>query len=176
MSTSKDNIFVPFATGDDITHLFRLPDPSKDEQTLFSDINISSLTKQFTALPVEILPSRDVVPESTLFGVFSEDVNPPSSPVSSILSSQEDVTQLTLPDDDVWQHADEVECQARKVDIWESFGSGRENLVTGTNPFVTEQRPKVFDKLLRRHMNHIYSPNESGVVVDEHLFREVYFL
>src|SRR5579859_124831 len=106
MSTSKDNIFVPFATGDDITHLFRLPDPSKDEQTLFSDINISSLTKQFTALPVEILPSRDVVPESTLFGVFSEDVNPPSSPVSSILSSQEDVTQLTLPDDDVWQHAD----------------------------------------------------------------------
>jgi hypothetical protein len=31
----------------------------------------------------------------------------------------------------------------------------------------------VFDELLQRHMNHIYSPHESGIVVDEVLFREV---
>lgn len=172
MSTSKGNLFTRHVTGDDISHLLHVL--QTDEENLFSSIDLPALTKQITSLPVDILLVKQEIPESTLFGVFSEDVQPPLSPVESILSLQEEVTQHTIPDvDDVWQDADEFPPPTKKVDTWETFGVGRRDGRIGANPFVTEQRPKVFDELLRRHMNHIYSPNESGIVVDEHLFREV---
>lgn len=172
MKTVKETLFSPFATGGDVSHLFRVA-PSNDGNTLFSS-DITALTKQFTSKPVDILPQQQQdVPPSTLFGIFSEDVQPPPSPASSIMSLPEEVTQHTIPEDDVWEHADSHAPLTRKVDTWESFGMGRRNISIGVNPFVTEQSPKMFDELLRRHMNHIYSPNESGIVVDEHLFREV---
>ena len=172
MSTSEVNLFIPRASRDDVSRLFHVP--QTDEENLFSSIDLPALTKQITSLPVDILLVKTEIPESTLFGIFSEDVQPPLSPVESILSLQEEVTQHTIPDvDDVWQDADEFPGPTKKVDTWETFGVGRRDGRIGVNPFVTEQRPKVFDELLRRHMNHIYSPNESGIVVDEHLFREV---
>jgi hypothetical protein len=175
MPASKDTLFASYATGDDVSRLFRATTPS-DEKTLFSSIDLSSLTKQITSLPVELLPLPQEIPESTLFGLFSEDLRPPLSPVSSILSFQEEVTQHTIPDDDdVWRNADELPPPSNKVDTWETFGAGRgQEDIIRVNPFVTEQRPKVFDQLMRRHMNHIYAPYESGIIVDEHLFREVF--
>lgn len=175
MSATQDTLFSSYAAEGDITRLFRVT--QTDEENLFSSIDLPSLTKQITSLPVELVPLQQEIPESTLFGTFSSDGvhQPPLSPVSSILSLQEEATQHTLPDDDdVWQHADELPPPTKKVDTWETFGAGRRSgIVVEVNPFVTEQRPTVFDELLRRHINHIYAPNESGIVADEHLFREV---
>ena len=168
MST-KDTLFTPFATGGDVSYLFR---SLSEQETLFSTTNIPSLTKQFTSLPINPLPRQDV-PPSTLFGAFSNDIQPPLSPTSSILSLPEEITQHTIPDDDLWQHADEQPPSAKRLDTWESFGAGRRSSSVHGNPFVTEQNPRDFDELLQRHMNHIYSPNESGIVVDAYLFREV---
>lgn len=168
----EDSLFSPYATGKDVSYLFRVTSAA-EQDTLFSDINIPSITQQFTSLPVDILPPVQDVPESTLFGAFSEQVQSPSSPSSSCLSLPEEVTQHTIPDDDdLWQHTDS-QPPVSKVNTWESFGAQRTDNFVKVNPFVTEQSPKVFDELLRRHMNHIYSPNESGTVVDEYLFREV---
>jgi hypothetical protein len=64
----------------------------------------------------------------------------------------------------------------QKINTWESFGAGRRDVSLCGNPFVTEQSPEMFDELLRRHENHIYSPNESGTVVDEYFFRDVSLL
>jgi hypothetical protein len=172
MSTSKDNLFSVPATGDDISRLFHVS--YTDDENLFSSIDLPALTKQITSLPVDILPVKQEIPESSLFGVFSQQVQSPSSPVESILSLQEEVTQHTIPDeDDLWRDAETFPRTTNKVDTWETFGVGLPNRDIGVNPFVTEQRPRVFDELLRRHMNHLHAPNESGIVVDEHLFREV---
>jgi hypothetical protein len=169
MST-QDTLFTPFATGGDVSYLFR--PLSQEQETLFSTTHIPSLTRQFTSLPINPLPRQDV-PASTLFGTFSNDIQPPSSPASSILSLPEEITQHTIPDDDLWQHADEQAPSSKRLDTWESFGAGRRSIPVDGNPFMTEQNPRVFDELLQRQMNHIYSPNESGNVVHAYLFREV---
>lgn len=174
MSATKDNIFTPFATGGDVSHLFRTLSP-EEQDTLFSTTNIPSLTKQFTSLPINVLPHKDET-SSVLFGSFSNEIQSPSSPTSSILSLPEEVTQHTIPDDDLWQQASSQPSPSSKIDTWESFGASREEVFLHGNPFVTEQNPKVFDELLKRHMNHIYSPSESGTIVDEYLFREVCLL
>jgi hypothetical protein len=169
--TTKETLFTQHATGEDVSHIYRVTSVL-EKDTLFSNIDIPSLTKQITSLPIEVLPRQDIH-QSTLFGDFSEDVDSPPSPASSYLSLPEEVTQRTI-DDDLWQHADTYPVESRKVDTWESFGVGRSGDVVRGNPFVTEQDPRVFDELLRRHMNHIYSPNESGTIVDEIIFREVH--
>lgn len=171
MST-KDTLFTPFATGGDVSYLFRSLSHDQEQETLFSTTNIPSLTKQFTSLPINPLPRQDV-PASTLFGSFSNDIQPPSSPTSSILSLPEEITQHTIQDDDLWQNADEQPPSSKRLDTWESFGAGRRSSFVHGDPFVTEQNPTVFDELLQRQMNHIYSPNESGIVVHAYLFREV---
>ena len=167
----KDTLFSHSADGD--TSCFvSVP----ESETLFSSTDIPLLTKQFTSSrPITLLPQQqNNVPQSTLFGFFSDEAIPPS-PVSSILSLQEEVTQHTLPDDDddVWNQSDSLSPTTRKVDTWESFGVDRKGVRQEGNPFVTEQHPKLFDELLRSHMNHIFAPNESGILVDEFLFREV---
>ena len=148
-----------------------------ETNTLFSSTDIPLLTKQFTSThPINLVPpQQDNLPQTTLFGSFSDDDVVPPSPVSSILSLQEEITQHTLPDDDddVWNQSDSLSPTARKVDTWESFGVDRKGVRQEGNPFVTEQHPKLFDELLRSHMNHIFAPNESGILVDEFLFREV---
>ena len=168
----RDTLFSHTTDGD--TKLCLLPPQEGD--SLFSSTDIRVLSKQFTsARPITFLPPQPNGPQSTLFGSFSEDVNPPS-PASSILSPQDEVTQHTLPDDDdIWNQPESQISGTRKVDTWESFGVGRKDVKQEGNPFVTEQDPKMFDDFLRRHMNHIFAPNESGIVVDEHLFREVTF-
>src|SRR5277367_2508375 len=151
-----------------------------ETNTLFSSTDIPLLTKQFTSThPITLLPQQqDNLPQTTLFGSFSDDDIVPPSPVSSILSLQEEITQHTLPDndDDIWNQPDSLVPTTRKVDTWESFGMDHKDVRHEGNPFVTEQHPKVFDELLQRHMNHIFAPNESGIVVDEFLFREVWRL
>jgi len=172
MSALRDTLFTSHASAQDAAGIFHVT--QSDEENLFSSIDFPSLTKQFASLPLGVVvPLPQEIPESTLFGPFSEDVQPPLSPVSSILSLQEEVTQHTIPDDDVWQDADEIPPPSKKVDTWETFGLGRSTADVPVNPFVTEQIPRAFDELLRRHMNHIYAPNESGIVIDEYLFREV---
>lgn len=171
MSNSKDSLPVTAPTNGDVRELFRVL-PVEDDN-IFSNVNLTSLTRTFNSLPYESLPRPDDIPGSTLFGEFSEAIQPPSSPVSSILSFSEEVTQHTIPDDDLWQTADVESPTSRKVVNWESFGASRNNFPSNLNPFITEQKPEVFDEQLRRHMNHIYSPNESGTVVDEGVFREV---
>ena len=132
------------------------------------------MTKQFSAPPVDVLQHQRDVPESTLFGAFSEDIyEAPSSPTSSILSPPEEVTQHTILEDDIWEHADSQPTPSNKINTWESFGAGRRNIPTRVNPFATEQNPEIFDELLKMHMDHIYSRHESGITVDEYLFREV---
>jgi hypothetical protein len=168
--SSKDNLAVLSSTDGDVSQLFRVL-PVEDDN-LFSNVNLTSLTRTFNSFPNEILQHADDIPDSTLFGQFSEAFQPPSSPVSSILSFTEEVTQHTIPDDDLWQNAHIEPQVSKKVVNWESFGVSRSQ-TSNLNPFVTEQTPEVFDEQLRRHMNHIYSPNESGTVVDEGLFREV---
>lgn len=170
MASTKDTLFSNPSDGNTSLLL-----GTQETETLFSSTDILLLTKQFTSTrPITLLPQQNKVPQSTLFGSFSDDI-PPQSPVSSILSLQDEVTQRTLPDDDddVWNQVDSQVPSTRKVDTWESFGVERKGFKQEGNPFVTEQHPKVFDELLRRHMNHIYAPNESGIVVDELLFREV---
>src|SRR3979411_1896056 len=116
MPASKDTLFASYAIGDVVSRLFRATTPS-EEETLFSSIDLSSLTKQITSLPVELLPLPQEIPETTLFWLFPEDFQAPLSPVSSILSLQEEVTQHTIPDDDdVWQDADELPLPSNKVD------------------------------------------------------------
>ena len=168
----KDTLFSHSADGD--TSYFV---SVSESETLFSSTDIPLLSKQFTSTrPITLLPQQqDNLPQSTLFGFFSDDAIP-TSPVSSILSLQEEVTQHTLPDDDdddVWNQSDSLVPTTRKVDTWESFGVDRKGLKQEGNPVVTVQNPKLFDELLRSHMNHIFAPNESGIVVDEFLFREV---
>lgn len=163
-------------SNEDVLHLFK-PSSTEEENNLFSSINIRELTKQITtsSAPVPLLPLTEEVRQSTLFGTFSEDFEPPSSPVSSVMTLPEEVTEHTIPDEeDVWRDAESLPLPPKTIDTWETFGARQS--IPGkfhVNPFVTEQEPKVFDQLLRRHMDHIYSPNESGVVVDEYLFREV---
>lgn len=171
MDDTKDALFLPYVSGGDVSYLLRVS--STEDDNLFSGTDIPSLTKQFTSLPLEVLHQRQDVPESTLFGQFSEDIHPPPSPASSILSLPDEVTQHTIPDDDLWQRTDTQLPSERKLYTWETFGVNRASLQTRTNPYLTEQTPRIFDELLKRHMNHIYSPNESGIVVDEYLFREV---
>ena len=168
MSVDKETLFSRSADGD-TSYLFA----TQERDSLFST-DIAILNNQFTATrPVTLVPQQDNVPKSTLFGSFSDDVAPPS-PVSSILSLQEEVTQHTIPDEeDIWSQANSQIHLTRKVDTWESFGAVRRDVKQEGNQFVTEQDPKVFDELLSRHMNHIYAPNESGIVVAEFLFREV---
>ena len=175
MASIKDTLFAPFATGDDVSHFFISP-ATDDTNTLFS----AHLPKHFPpSLPLHLLlhHTQDF-PTSTLFGPCSETAtlndDSPSSPTpSSILSLQDDVTQHTIPDDDdIWDDA-EHEPKTDKIKTWEGFGASRDDVRVGGTPFVTELRPVVFDELLRRHMNHFYAPNESGIVVDEQLFREV---
>jgi hypothetical protein len=167
----KDTLFSHSADGD-TSYFVSVP----ESETLFSSTDIPLLTKQFTSIrPITLLPQQDSLPQSTLFGSFSDDAVPPS-PVSSILSLQEEVTQHTLPDDDdddLWNQPESLVPTTRKVDTWESFGVDRKGVRQEGNPFVTEQHPKLFDELLRSNMNHIFAPNESGIVVDEFLFREV---
>ena len=171
MADTKDALFSSLSNGDTST-LCAVP----ETDTLFSSTDIPLLTKQFTSTcPITLLlPHQDNLPQSTLFGSFSDDISPPS-PVSSILSAQEEVTQHTLPDDndDVWNQVDSQGPSTRKVDTWESFGVERRGVKQQVNPYITEQDPKIFDELLQRHLNHIYSPNESGIVVEEFLFRDV---
>ena len=171
MAALKDTLFSLSAGSEGVSSLFQTA--TTEDDNLFVLTDIPSLTKQFTSLPIEILPQRQDVPESTLFGTLPEEVQVPPSPTSSILSSPDEVTQHTIPDDDLWQQAKAQPCTLRDLHTWEAFGASRTNVQSHVNPFVTEQTPKVFDELLKRHMNHIYSPNESGVVVDEYLFREV---
>src|SRR5271167_2566769 len=99
MSAKKDTLFTPFASGGDVSHFFQGQSPQQ-EDTLFSSTNIPSLTKQFTSLPIKVLPLEDT-PRDTLFGTFSNDIHSPSSPTSSILSLPEEVTEQTIPDDDL---------------------------------------------------------------------------
>jgi hypothetical protein len=173
MASTKDTLFASPSDGE-MSLLLAAP----ETETLFSSTDIPLLTKQFTSTrPITLFHPEDNVPQSTLFGSFSYEI-PPPSPVSSILSLQDEVTQHTLPDenDDIWNQVDSQVISTRRVDTWESFGVERKGIKQEGNPFVTEQDPKVFDELLRRHMNHIYAPNESGIVVDELLFREVLVL
>lgn len=169
MASTKDTLFSNPSDGNTSLLL-----GTQETETLFSSTDILFLTKQFTSTrPITLLPQQNRVPQSTLFGSFSDDI-PPQSPTSSILSLQDEVTQHTLPDDDdIWNQVDSQVPSTRNVDTWESFGVERKGVKQEGNPFVTEQHPQVFDELLRRHMNHIYAPNESGIVVDELLFREV---
>jgi hypothetical protein len=144
------------------------PQPGGQCETLFSVTDIASLNKQFGTLCT--LPSQRT--RSALFGDINE-LQRPSSPASSILSLGEEVTHLTEPDDDdPWPEAHTVPLPQKRC-AWETFGRGLPNSLSFNSPFLTEQNPKVFDALLRRHLNHIYSPNEAGIVVDEVLFREV---
>ena len=175
MASTKDTLFAPFATGDDVSHFFL--SPSADNKTTLFSTHLPNLFPPFPALHRLPHHTQDF-PTSTLFGPFSETVplndNPPSSPTpSSILSLQDEATQPTIPDDDnIWADA-EHEPKTDKVKTWEGFGASRGDVQVGGTPFVTELRPAVFDELLRRHMDHFYAPNDSGIVVDELLFREV---
>ena len=173
---SSSSLFAADSSNEDVLlHLFQ-SSLQRDEDNLFSSIDIRSLSKQISSAPVQILPPLEDAPASSLFGRFSDHANPPSSPVSSIMSLPDEVTQHTIPDeDDVWRNAELPSLHSKKVDTWETFGSARVgNEDIKTNPFATEQDPKVFDQLLKRHLDHIYSPNESGVVVDQFLYREVF--
>ena len=167
---SKDGLFALFASGEDVSQLFRSL-LYEERDNLFTSINISSLTEKFTGVPID--PQRDDAPSNTLFGGFSNNNQPPPSPTSSIMSLPEEVTQHTIPDDDLWQQADVQSPPEKKLYTWESFGAGRRAAFLLRNPYVTEQSPKAFDELLQRHMNNIYSPDESGIVVDDYLFSDV---
>src|SRR5438045_334650 len=123
MSAAKETLFTPFATGGDVSHFFQAPS-QKEHDNLFSTTNIASLTKKFTSLPINVLPQDDMS-KSTLFGSFSDDIQSPSSPTSSVLSLPEEVTQHTLPDVDLWQQADSQSPTAQKINTWESFGATR---------------------------------------------------
>jgi len=175
MASTKDTLFAPFATGDDVSHFFVSPSADNDN-TLFS----THLPKHSPSFPPlhRLAHHTQDFPTSTLFGPFSETAilndDAPSSPtLSSILSLDDEVTYSTIPDDDdIWADA-EHEPKTDKIKTWEGFGASRGDVQVGGTPFVTEIRPAVFDELLRRHMNHFYAPSESGIVVDELLFREV---
>src|SRR5262245_14949910 len=166
---------------ENVRHLFLQPTPQADDSLLFSAIDIPSLTSRITSRPLAVSvvppPLAQNVPSSTLFGTFCEDVHlRPSSPVSSVSTLPQEHTEHTLPDSDdsIWQDADSFPTAVKKVSTWETFGAGRVRPgKTPVNLFVTEQSPQAFDLVLQRQMNHIYAPNESGVVVDEYLFREV---
>ena len=170
MSKAHDTVFTPYATGEDVSYLFGIT-AAVDEDNVFSSTSIPSLAKQILSRPVEVFPGFTNDGSKTIFESATVDV--PSSPVSTILSILEDVTLDTIPEDDLWQHADLDTRPSKKTNTWESFGASRDNFDIKVNPFLTEQRPQVFDELLRRHLNHIHAPNESGTVVDERLFREV---
>jgi hypothetical protein len=170
MSTVKKTIPASVSTDGDVCQLFRVL-PVEDDN-LFSRVDLSSLTTSFNSLPDQIQQQAQEIPTSTLFGEFSDIPQPPSSPVSSILSLSDEVTQHTIPDDDLWQNADSQAPASTKAVSWEVFGVDRSLSTLNNSPFLTEQNPKVFDQQLRKHMNHIYSPNESGIVIDEGVFRE----
>jgi hypothetical protein len=161
MTSAKETLFTSLPS--DHGPLFSPPSPN--QQTLFSSTSIPALTKQFTLLPLD-------TKQSTLFSSPNSPLDAPSSPASSILSIPQDSTQDTLPDF-LWPPPEEL--HPAVVRTWETFGAGRDSPVEGT-PFISEVRPGVFDELLQRHMNHIYAPHESGIVVDEILFREVCLL
>ena len=170
---SSSTLFPVVSSSEDVRHLFQ--PSSLENDNLFSAINIRAITNEITSVPFDLRPRVEDVPQSSLFGAFSEDYHPPLSPISSVMSLPDEVTQHTNPDDDdLWREAESFPLSSKKVDTWETFGVGRENTADiSVNPFVTEQEPKLFDQLLRRHMDHIYSPGESGVVIDELIFREV---
>ena len=170
MSKMHDTVFSPYATGEDFSYLFGIT-AAGDEDNVFSSTSIPLLAKQVLSQPVEVFPGFANDGNNTIFD-SAGDV--PSSPVSTILSVPEDATVDTIPEDDLWQQIDADTRPTKKINTWESFGASRQNFDITVNPFLTEQPPKVFDELLRRHLNHIYAPNESGTVVDERLFREVY--
>jgi hypothetical protein len=170
MSTVKETTLASVSTDGDVCQLFRVM-PVEDDN-LFSSVNLPSLTTSFNSLPDQVQQQTQEIPTSTLFGEFSDTLQPPSSPVSSILSLSDEVTEHTIPDDDIWQNADSQAPASKKAVSWEVFGVNRSLSPSNNSPFLTEQTPKVFDQQLRKHMNHIYSPNESGIVFDEGVFRE----
>jgi hypothetical protein len=170
MSVVKDTLLAPVSTDGDVRQLFRVL-PVEDDN-LFSKVDLSSLTTAFHSLPDQVQQQTQEIPRSSLFGEFSDALQAPSSPVSSILSLSDEVTQHTIPDDDLWQNADSQATASKKVVSWETFGVNRSQSPANNNPFLTEQNPEVFDQQLRKHMNHIYSPNESGIVFDEAVLRE----
>jgi hypothetical protein len=143
------------------------------EENLFSATDIAALKQQFNSLSANFLPNLQQIPQSTLFDDTADNSEPPESPVSSIFAHEDEPTQHTIPDDeDHWSGACDISLP-QKIHSWETFGIRELHSQSFDSPFVTEQDPKIFNELLQRHLNHIYSPNESGTVVDESLFREV---
>ena len=102
---SSSTLFTVHSSNEDVLlHLFQSSLQHDENDNLFSSIDIRSLSKQIISAPVQILPRLEDAPASSLFGRFSDHVNAPSSPVSSIMSLPEEVTQHTIPDeDDVWR-------------------------------------------------------------------------
>lgn len=170
MSSTSETLFRRYATGEDA--LSRLFQPNQMEDNIFSSIDVRSMTKEFASFPGNG-SAHENLQESTLFSTISDDAEPSSSSVTSVLSLEDEITQNTIPEEDVWQAADSLPSTSKKLETWESFGSNRTHCLEPVNPFVTEQNPQVFDELLKRHMHDNYSSNESGVVVGEVLFREV---
>jgi hypothetical protein len=171
MSAVKDNLLASVSADGDVRQLFRVLPVENDN--LFSSVDLPSLITAINSLPDQVQRQTQEIPRSTLFGEFSDALQAPLSPVSSILSLSDEVTQHTIPDDDdLWQIADSQAPTSKKVVSWETFGVNRSQSPSNKNPFLTEQNPEIFDQQLRKHMNHIYSPNESGIVIDEGVFRE----
>lgn len=74
-----------------------------------------------------------------------------------------------IDSDDIWM--DDFILSHPKEITWDAFKEPNSNPYR--NPFMTEKPMNVFDLFLVKELNHIYSPNEAGMMVDSLLLYEV---